>query len=492
MGICRYVLRRYHERDIVCHKAVTPSSNIRSARGCSWQVSTSWTPTTMLYKHRNISNTSLSDDNDDEEPKNSTFFAGNDHPIDLLTLAPAQWSAKSRIVPSMAALTMAPLSPMSRLPPEILIHILKHLHSARDLYSVLRVSRTWCECSVELLWHKPNFSKFDTLNKMVKVICSSDQTFTYAQFVRRLNFLSLASSLKDDIFMRLTRCDRLERLTLVNCEKISSEALIRVLPCCPNLVAIDLTGVVRVNDAAIVGLALSAQRLQGINLAGCKQITDLGVMALAKNCPLLRRVKLSGVDLITDAPISALAKLCPLLLEIDLNNCKRITDVSIRDIWTYSTHMREMRLSQCVELTDAAFPAPPKPETRPLPPDPNPFPSSIAKPSDELPPLVLSRSFEHLRMLDLTACSNLTDDAIEGIISHGPKIRNLVLSKCVKLTDKSVESICRLGRHLHYLHLGHASNITDRSVRTLARSCTRLRYIDFASTFLLSLMSSTI
>ncbi|KAL1739899.1 hypothetical protein HDZ31DRAFT_48577, partial [Schizophyllum fasciatum] len=85
--------------------------------------------------------------------------------------------------------------------------------------------------------------------------------------------------------------------------------------------------------------------------------------------------------------------------------------------------------------------------------------------------------------------SDITDDAIEGIIAHAPKIRNLVLSKCSKLTDRAVENICKLGKHLHYLHLGHASKITDSSVRTLARSCTRLRYVDFANCVLLTDMS---
>lgn len=368
---------------------------------------------------------------------------------------------------------------MSHLPPEILIHILKHLHSPRDLFNSLRVSHTWCECSVELLWHRPSLSKVPTLIKMMQVLSRRNQTFTYARFIRRLNFLFLGGELTDPLFSRLAQCDRLERLTLVNCASISHEPLARVLPCLTNLVAIDLTGVIECTDAAIVGLASAARRLQGINLGGCWKISDTGILALA-SCPLLRRVKLSGVDQITDESVSALAKSCPLLLEIDLNNCKHITDKSVRDIWLHSTHMREMRFSHCIELTDAAFPAPPRPDV-PAPPVNNPFPASTAKLSEELPPLILTRPFDHLRMLDLTACSLITDDAVEGIIARAPKIRNVIFSKCTKLTDKTVESICKLGKHLHYLHLGHAAQITDRSVRTLARCCTRLRYVDFAS-----------
>ncbi|GLB33973.1 putative SCF E3 ubiquitin ligase complex F-box protein grrA [Lyophyllum shimeji] len=431
-----------------------------------------------MYKLPISSTTSLSDDDYDEDAQKPIFYSLPDH--HQPTSAPAQWSTP----PSNT--TTAHDSPMSQLPAEILIHILKHLHSTRDLLSALRVSRKWCECSVELLWHKPVFPKYETLKKMSRRLVAPHQTFTYARFIRRLNLSTLSTAVKDDILSTFASCDRLERLTLINCDNVTDHTLARVLPCFPNLVAVDLTGVVNTTNEAIIGLALAAKRLQGINLAGCENVSDEGVMALAQNCPMLRRVKLSGLTSLTDAPIAAIAKSCPLLLEIDLNHCSLITDVSIREIWIHSTHMREMRVSHCSQLTDAAFPAPPRPDAIIVSDGPHPFPSHA---TEELPPLVLSRPLEHLRMLDLTACSLVTDDSIEGIISYAPKIRNLVLSKCTLLTDRSVENMCKLGRHLHYLHLGHATRITDSSVRMLARSCTRLRYVDFANCVQLTDMS---
>ncbi|KAH9853665.1 RNI-like protein [Lenzites betulinus] len=323
---------------------------------------------------------------------------------------------------------------------------------------------------------------------MMRILSREDQTFVYAQFIRRLNFLNVAQDLSDSLFSRLAQCVRLERLTLMHCTALSDEGLMRVLPQCPNLVALDLTGVAEVTDRTIVAVAMSAKRLQGINLTGCKNLTDVSVVALAHNCSFLRRVKLSNVEQITDVSISALARSCPLLLEIDLNNCKGITDSSVRELWTYSVQMREMRLSQCTELTDAAFPSPPK-RDGPLPtPAVNPFNSApYATPDAQL--LKVPQQFEQLRMLDLTACGLITDEAIEGIVSAAPKIRNLVLAKCTQLTDTAVESICRLGKGLHYLHLGHAVSITDRSINSLVRSCTRLRYIDLANCLQLTDMS---
>ncbi|TFY74638.1 hypothetical protein EWM64_g9378, partial [Hericium alpestre] len=433
----------------------------------------------MVYKLASPaqSTTSLSDDGD-EDINHSAFFASSEP-------APAQWS-RLRIL-SNATNRSSGHSPASRLPPELLIHILRHLHHPRDIHHSLLVSRAWCSCSVELLWHKPTLPSFSTLVKILRVIGREphEQSFTYAQFIRRFNFLSLGHDITDQIFARLAQCTRLERLTLVNCNALSDEVLARTVPAFTQLVAIDLSGVTDVSDLTVNAIAKNCHKLQGINLLGCRKLTSESIVALAEGCPMLRRVKLSGVDQLTNEPVSAFAQKTPLLLEIDLHNCKNITDAAVRDLWVHSHHMREMRLSQCIELTDSAFPAPPM--SREAPPTEYVFPT--LKTMDDFPPLRLKRPYEHLRMLDLTNCANVTDDAIEGIISVSPRIRNLMLAKCSALTDRSVESICKLGKHLHYLHLGHATSITDASVKELARSCQRLRYIDLANCFQLTDMS---
>jgi len=412
----------------------------------------------------------------DDDPKESAFFP----PIDV---APAQWISKIHLLSSRSPQIQD--SPASRLPPKILIHVFKNLHSTKDLHSCLFVSRAWCECSVELIWHKPAISRLHTFIKIMSIISKQDQTFNYARFIRRLNFITVGTELTSKLFSRLCVCTQLERLTLVGCTAVTDDALEIVFLACPKLVAIDLTGVVEATDKAITALARTCERLQGINLGGCKAITSEGVFALAKHCHLLRRVKLSSIEAINDGAVSALAQSCPHLLEIDLNGCKHVTDLGVRDLWIHSKNMREMRLAHCSNLTDAAFPSSVK-EIVP-PPGVNPFAQSTQPPPtadpEDLPPLVLNRPFDHLRMLDLTSCVQITDDAIEGIVSNCPKIRNLVVAKCSLLTDATVESICKLGKYLHYLHLGHITSITDRSVSQLARSCRRLRYIDFASVY---------
>ncbi|THH07183.1 hypothetical protein EW145_g3563 [Phellinidium pouzarii] len=435
----------------------------------------------MYANSPNNSTTSLSGSDDDEVKDGQTSV----YPYYPKDVTPAQWSSSTR---GQHPQTPPTHSAASHLPPEILIHVLRQIHSPRDLHSSLLVSRAWCECAVELLWHRPSFTDISHFVQMLKVISSDEQTFDYPRFVRRLNFIPLCRELTDALFTRLEKCVKLERLTLVNCIELSDDVLSRVLPMCSNLVALDLTNITSCTDRSVALLARSATKLQGLNLGGCKNITDEGVLAIAEFCPLLRRIKLSNVKNITDRAVSALARKCSLLLEIDLHGCPKVTDEAVRDLWTYLTHLRDFRLAQCSDLADLAFPTNPQTNVETQL-GVQPFPNSMSGPGDVLSPLRLPRLCEHLRMLDLTSCALITDDAIAGIVANAPKIRNLYLAKCSQLTDAAVESICKLGKHLHYLHLGHASSITDRSVRTLARSCARLRYIDLACCLLLTDMS---
>ena len=139
------------------------------------------------------------------------------------------------------------------------------------------------------------------------------------------------------------------------------------------------------------------------------------------------------------------------MLEIDLHGCKLVTNKSITQLMTNLNHLRELRLASCSELTDRAF--------------------------TDLPDYL---TFDSLRILDMTACDQVGDDAIERIISVAPRLRNLVLAKCRNITDQAVMAITKLGKNLHYVHLGHCQHITDAAVIQLVKQCNRIRYIDLA------------
>jgi len=139
------------------------------------------------------------------------------------------------------------------------------------------------------------------------------------------------------------------------------------------------------------------------------------------------------------------------MLEIDLHCCRQVSNTSITALIQQGRQLRELRVGHCHLLTDRAFLDLPKHLT-----------------------------FESLRILDLTACQHLHDEAVEKIIETSPRLRNLVLAKCKEITDRSVLAITKLGKNLHYIHLGHCAHITDTAVVQLVKMCNRIRYIDLA------------
>jgi F-box and leucine-rich repeat protein GRR1 len=166
-------------------------------------------------------------------------------------------------------------------------------------------------------------------------------------------------------------------------------------------------------------------------------------------------LKLNKCFLVTDEAIEAFARKCPQMLEIDLQQCEQVTDASVttlmQQLMQPKGSLRELRLAQCSLVTDDSFTA--------LPPD---------------------MRCDTLRILDLTACANLTDVAVERIIEAAPRLRILVLAKCVELTDRAVYAITKLGKNLHDIHLGRCGNITDDALKELVKHCNRIRYIDLA------------
>ncbi|KAI7954732.1 hypothetical protein MJO28_005132 [Puccinia striiformis f. sp. tritici] len=405
----------------------------------------------------------------------------------------------------------------SKLPHEILIQILRSLSSTSDLRRALLVCKAWCQCGIELLWHKPTFPSTSCLIKMLVSLASKTQTFPYIKFIRRLNFSGIADHMTDHILLRLVNCTRLERLTLSGCNAITDDSIIKILKNSKDLVALDLSDCKLITDNCIHAVGTHSKFLQGLNLSGCKSMTDTGLQSL-KNCKALRRLKLKYCEKITDAALITVATSCPLLLEVDLVGCRLITDASLWMLWKHSSHLRELSLSGCTEISDGGFPNPANcnigadgishPILEEIEPSASTeennnshqqheidhhhtliphhqydssaydFISSLTNNHRRLDESVMH--FDHIRFLDLTSLAKLTDISLDGIIKQMPRIRNLVLAKCVGLTDEALNSICGLGKYLHYLHLGHVSSLTDRAVIRVARSCTRLRYIDLA------------
>ncbi|KAI9742826.1 MAG: SCF ubiquitin ligase complex subunit [Claussenomyces sp. TS43310] len=347
------------------------------------------------------------------------------------------------------AVTEEPCPPINLLPAEVMIGIFSKLNNPLDLLNSMLVCKMWARNSVGLLWHRPACTTWIKHSAICHTLGLERPYFEYKDFIKRLNLAALADRVNDGSVAPLAVCTSVERLTLTNCQGLTDRGLIELVTGNSRLLALDISGDTQITEAAINVLAVECTRLQGLNISGCTKISNESMIKIAENCRSIKRLKLNDCGQIEDSAILVFARKCRNILEIDLHKCRLIGNEPVTELLARGQSLRELRLSNCEIISDRAF---------------------LSLPAHQ--------TYESLRILDLTSCARLTDQAVEKIISVAPRLRNLVLSKCRNITDLAVNAISKLGKNLHYVHLGHCGHITDDAVTKLVQSCNRIRYID--------------
>lgn len=355
--------------------------------------------------------------------------------------------------PVRSTLISAELGPIKGIPTEVLLLIFSHISHKPDLVPILTVCKRWGNLIVELLWFRPALMGLQAMRGLQAVmqIPPSKTYWDYRLYIRRLN-LSFIYDKVDDTFLNLFEgCSNLERLTLVNCTRITRASICAVVQGCSKLQSIDMTGVKSIDDSVFSALGQNSSRLQGLYAPGCKEVTRNGIAYIYQNCPMLKRMKISENMNILDEDIINFVENCKALIEVDVHSCANLTNHSLITLFTHLEQLREFRISQNSNITDQLFRSIPE-------------------------GMVLDR----LRIIDFTGCTQITDQSVELIVQAAPRLRNVVLSKCSNVTDSSLKFLSKLGKNLHYVHLGHCTHITDIGIVLLARNCHRLQYIDLA------------
>ncbi|KAJ4302008.1 SCF ubiquitin ligase complex subunit [Collariella sp. IMI 366227] len=387
---------------------------------------------------RSTSSTSSPAPPDNEE---SDFFLGaND----------SQSSLGVPNIQDMQVVDQECLPPVQRLPNEILIAVFFKLTNLSDLLHVMLTCKRWARNAVDSLWHRPACTTWDKYKIICRTLSLEHPYFAYRDFVRRLNLSALADQVNDGSVVPLASCTRVERLTLTGCSNLTDQGLISLVNNNSHLYSLDVSlgstssssppeMVFReqITEAAINAISENCPRLQGLNISGCYRVTNESLL------------KLNDCTQLNDQAVFAFAENCPNILEIDLHQCRSVTNEPVTALFTKGKALRELRLASCELIDDSAF---------------------LSLPS--------GRTYDHLRILDLSSCTRLSDRAVAKIVEVAPRLRNLVLQKCRNLTDAAVYAISKLSKNLHFLHLGHCGNITDDAVKHLVANCNRIRYID--------------
>ncbi|KAL9035777.1 MAG: hypothetical protein Q9214_006433, partial [Letrouitia sp. 1 TL-2023] len=158
------------------------------------------------------------------------------------------------------------ISPISRLPPELLIYSFSKLGSSADLRN----------CILNLL-------------NVVSSVRKEDGYYPYFALVKRLNLSNLSDQISDGTVQPFVHCKRIERLTLTGCTKLTDHGVVSLVTGSNSLLALDITGLEAVTDYTLNAVAEHCHRLQGLNITDCSKVTDRSLSSMAKNCRYLKR-----------------------------------------------------------------------------------------------------------------------------------------------------------------------------------------------------------
>ncbi|XP_019480509.1 PREDICTED: protein AMN1 homolog [Hipposideros armiger] len=139
-----------------------------------------------------------------------------------------------------------------------------------------------------------------------------------------------------------------------------------------------------------------------------------GIKAVASSCSYLHEASLKRCCNLTDEGVLALARNCRLLKIIDLGGCLGITDVSLHALGENCSFLQSVDFS-ATQVSDNGVVA-----------------------------LVSGPCAKKLEEIHMGHCVNLTDEAVEAVLTCCPQIRILLFHGCPLITDHSREVLEQL------------------------------------------------
>jgi F-box and leucine-rich repeat protein GRR1 len=340
-----------------------------------------------------------------------------------------------------------------QLPSEILSHILLFVISTHppSILATLFVSRRLFYLSIPLLYARPPLALPSQLERFLVSISSPVATLVhYPALIKRINLTNVCQTVDDAALKLLMGCNRLERVCLNGCYRLTEDTLITAFTTWENLVTVDVCDVPAVTDNVVEALATHTA-LRHLYMSGCGQITNASVVMLSTACIQIRRIKLARCSLLTNAIGPYIASLDQ-LGELDVSNCANLSTEFAMTVLTKLYALRELMLAHVPQLRDASFTA---------------FANGDA-----------------IRVLNLVGCTQLTDAMMMHLVNHVPKLRQLEIAKCSEITDAAfihgVTTSRTWPRTLQHVHLGHVARLTDDGLTALVRHCPRIKYLDLA------------
>ncbi|CAK7567750.1 MAG: hypothetical protein SEPTF4163_005718 [Sporothrix epigloea] len=396
------------------------------------------------------------------------FCKGNQSSIDLR-------SPVSRPMDMTRALSMPLPRPKPKktfaqlwdsLPHEVQVHTFRQLQP-KEIIRVSRVNKKFHKlCFDGQLWTTFDASEFYQeipVKALAKIMISA------GPFVKDLNLRGcIQMESYQDALLMASACNNLVNANLEGAF-IESEKVEELLRRNQKLAHINLTGLTCVYNETCFTLAEHCTQLELLNLSWCRNTTAIGVQTVLRSCPKLRDLRVGEVTGFDSLEVAKTFFETNRLERLVMSGCCDLTDSSLKamlhgidpqiDLLTDRPvvpprHLRHLDLSRCTRLTDRGVAS-------------------------------LGYCVPNLEGLVLSGCATLTDRALEPIFASAPKLSHLDLEDLVELKNELfskclAKSEC--AKTLKHLSISYCEDVGDAGMIPVFRSCTNLRSVEMDNT----------
>jgi F-box/leucine-rich repeat protein 2/20 len=218
-----------------------------------------------------------------------------------------------------------------------------------------------------------------------------------------------------------------------------------IVKSCRNLINATLEGCKNFQRATLHNLLRTNEKLANLNLTGLSAVNNATCKIIAQSCPSLEMFNVSWCTHMDARGISAVILGCPNLKDLRAGEIRGFDNLELAEDIFKTNNLERLILSGCADLTDEALQ------------------TMISGQDPEIDiltdlPIVPVRKLRHL---DLSRCSQLTSAGVKSLAHFVPDLEGLQLNGCTALTDTALSDLFATTPRLTHLDMEELSQITN-------------------------------
>ena len=312
---------------------------------------------------------------------------------------------------------------------------------------------------------------------VLELLCCKDSNLF--RRITSLNFNALEKSrnlvLDSLLIAILCRADRLEKLDLEGCSKLTKSSIDALVNSrnLQNLSFLNLSWCSLLDDDSLLNLFFSRlPKLKNLFLTGLTKISDISLNRIGISCSNLELVSLRYCSNLSDAAMITLIKSCVNLKYLDMSHCSSITDNSMLVLKDCCSKLRTLKIANCLGISDVGFASVGSGASA--------YQLSVLDISDNFH---WKPSFSHdfwkalktLNHFDMENCSLVSPQVLALILKRNKNLRHLNLRGCSKVDDRLLVHISKKCLELRTLLLSETQLIADEGLQYIFLSCHNLK-----------------